>query len=142
MSQTLSFPPRADVLRKLRADVRELTQRLGGDEGIGDVVALVADELVNNAIEHGAGYRLRNLNLELSLAHREARWFVTFRDPEMPAAEVAELATALADVARGMPSLESERGRGLFLLSVYLERVAVSADAAGGLRLEGWVAKS
>ncbi|MFM1873049.1 MAG: Histidine kinaselike ATPase domain [Planctomycetota bacterium] len=142
MSGTLSFPPRADVLRKLRADVRDLTQRLGGDEGIGDVVALVADELVNNAIEHGAGYRLRNLDLELSIAYRDARWFVTFRDPEMPQAEVAELAVAMAEVARGMPSLESERGRGLFLLSVYLERIAVCADAMGGLRLEGWVAKS
>lgn len=142
MSRTLSFAPRAEVLRKLRADVRTSVVALGGDEGIGDVVALVADELVNNAIEHGADYRRRNVDLELSIACVDQRWQMTFRDPEMPAAEVGELALAIADVARGMPSLESERGRGLFLLSVYLEQITVADDPAGGLRLEGWVAKS
>lgn len=142
MSETLSFPPLAPALRQLRADVRVVAARMGGDENLGDVLALVADELVNNAIEHGVGYRSRNLDLRLTVDRVGARWRVAFHDPEMPGGEVTALAAALAEVAQGMPSLESERGRGLFLLSVYLEGITAESDPAGGLLLAGWVARS
>jgi anti-sigma regulatory factor (Ser/Thr protein kinase) len=142
VSEALSFPPLGTALRQLRADVRGVATRMGGDEGLGDVLALVADELVNNAIEHGAAYRTRNLDLRLTLDRVDERWRVAFHDPEMPRNQVAELAASLADVVQGMPSLESERGRGLFLLSVYLEEITAEADPAGGLLLAGWVARS
>lgn len=141
MSETVSFPPRGDALRKVRADMRAAAVRLGGDAALGEVVALVADELVNNAIEHGVGYRSDHRDLQLTLEVVDGRWRVVFHDPEMPAPQIAELAAALADVARGMPSLESERGRGLFLLSVYLEDISAMPHPTGGLVLSGLVAR-
>ena len=55
----------------------------------------------------------------------------------MPADQVQVLAEALAETSNGMPSLDSERGRGLFLLSVYLEDLLAEMATSGGLRLFG-----
>jgi anti-sigma regulatory factor (Ser/Thr protein kinase) len=41
-----------------------------------------------------------------------------------------------------MPSLESERGRGLFLLSVYLEELRAAQAPDGGLCLSGRIQHS
>ena len=70
------------------------------------------------------------------------RLAVEFCDPEMPDVTVRELAAALADAGNGMPSLENERGRGLFLLSVYLEDLRAEVVAGGGMRLRGLVARN
>ena len=73
------------------------------------------------------------------------QWYahaIEFFDVEMPAGEVAELSAALAEAADGMPSLDSERGRGLFLLSVYLEDLRAAAAPDGGLQLSGRIARA
>ena len=137
-----SFPPAQQVLRKLRADVRLAAAKLGAKPPVCDMVALVVDELVNNAIEHGAVYRRRGLELSVRIGVEEGRLAVEFCDPEMPDATVRELASALADAGNGMPSLENERGRGLFLLSVYLEDLRAEIVAGGGMRLRGLVARN
>ena len=64
---------------------------------------------------------------------------IEFFDPEMPPELVAELADALASTANGMPALDSERGRGLFLLTVYLEGLRAAPAARGGICLSGRV---
>lgn len=135
----LSFPPDQAALRQLRADVRVATARLGAEARIGDTVALVVDELVNNAIEHGAVYRVRGLDLAVQIGLTGGRIVVEFFDQEMPEATVRELAEALSQAASGMPSLENERGRGLFLLSVYLDDLRAEVASDGGLRLAGLV---
>ena len=66
---------------------------------------------------------------------------IEFFDPEMPNDQVDDLALALAQTTDGMPSLESERGRGLFLLSVYLEGLMAEVAPQGGLRLVGNIAR-
>lgn len=137
----LTFPPRQDVLRQLRADVRSLVGKLGAAAEVCDTVALIVDELVNNAIEHGAVYRSRGLDLAVEIQRTDGRIAVEFQDQEMPDATVHELAAALADAANGMPSLENERGRGLFLLSVYLDGLRAEVAGHGGLRLVGTVAQ-
>lgn len=137
----LCFPPSPMVLRQLRADVRAAVVRLGADPATGDTVALVVDELVNNAIEHGADYRSRGLDLAVQIGMRLGRVQVEFFDREMPQAAVEELAQALREAASGLPALDSERGRGLFLLSVYLEELSAEVAADGGLRLVGVVAQ-
>lgn len=137
----LSFSPSAGVLRQLRADVRQLAVGLGADARIGDQLALVVDELVNNAIEHGSDYRLRGLDLAVQIEPAGDRLKVEFFDQEMPLDAVDELSVALAAAANGMPSLESERGRGLFLLSVYLQDVRAVAAPSGGLCLIGHIAR-
>jgi anti-sigma regulatory factor (Ser/Thr protein kinase) len=137
-----SFPPAQQALRKLRADVRLAAARLGAAPAVCDMVALVVDELVNNAIEHGAAYRRRGLELSVRIGVEGGRLSVEFCDPEMPDATVRQLASALADAGNGMPSLENERGRGLFLLSVYLEDLRAEVVAGGGMRLHGLVARN
>jgi len=51
-----------------------------------------------------------------------------------------DLAGALRDAAGGMPSLESERGRGLFLIAIYMDEVRVDVAVGGGLHLHGRLA--
>ena len=137
-----SFPATPGVLRQLRADVRAAAAKLGAAEQVCDRVSLVVDELVNNAIEHGAAYRRRGVDLAVHIGADQGRLSVEFFDPEMPEATVRELATALAKATNGMPSLESERGRGLFLLSVYLDDLRAELVAGGGLRLRGILARN
>ncbi|MBL9077316.1 MAG: ATP-binding protein [Planctomycetes bacterium] len=139
MDRRLTFPPRSGVLKQLRARVRDLAGQLGADAEAGNKLALVVDELVNNAIEHGAAYRRRFLDLALEFHVVAGRMEIEFFDQEMPTESVHELARALSASAAGMPSLESERGRGLFLMSIYLEDLRVEVAKSGGLRLAGTV---
>lgn len=141
MMRRLTFAPSPRVLKNLRAEVRRLAVTFGADERVGDNLALVVDELVNNAIEHGAEYRRRGVDLAVQIGDVGERICIEFFDPEMPFATVREVARALAASANGMPSLDSERGRGLFLLTVYLEDIRAESAVAGGLRLVGHIAR-
>lgn len=132
-----SFAPKADALRRVRGEARAHALQLGASQRGADTVALVIDELGNNAIEHGADYRLQGRSLSVRIAVQAAGLAVEFVDPEMPAAAVADLADALGLAAQGTPSLDSERGRGLFLLTVYLDGMQIEIAAGGGLRLSG-----
>jgi len=133
----MKFPPDGSVLRQVRAKVRTLASSLGAEQGVCDNLALVVDELVNNAIEHGATYRKSGDELKVCIDSKGERLEIEFFDPAMPGDQVQDLAEALAETSSGMPSLDSERGRGLFLLSVYLEGLLVEMAPNGGLRLVG-----
>ena len=135
----LSFPADGAVLREVRANVRRLAKDLGAEPAACDNLALVVDELVNNAIEHGAYYRRQNLDLAVEIHRKGGRLSIEFFDQEMPQDAVEELGRALDAAANGMPSLDSERGRGLFLLSIYLESLRVQPAPSGGLRLVGFL---
>jgi anti-sigma regulatory factor (Ser/Thr protein kinase) len=140
----LQFAANPGVVGKVRDAVRRLAADLGAAESVGDQLALVADELINNAIEHGSVYRRRGEALALEVAAAAAgRLRVEFVDPEMPGELVARLAAHVAEATGGLPALDSERGRGLFLLTVFLQDLRVeAAGAAGGLRIVGHVATS
>jgi len=133
---------RADpaVLRKVRSDARCCAADLGAAPEACDAVSLVVDELVNNAIEHGAAYRNKGAELSVAVGSEAGKLTLDFVDPEMPDSQVRELARALRDAAGGMPSLESERGRGLFLISIYMEELRVDVAIGGGLHLHGRLA--
>ncbi|MFY9341991.1 MAG: ATP-binding protein [Planctomycetota bacterium] len=139
MVRRLTFAARQSVLRNLRAEVRKIALALGADERVGDNLALVVDELVNNAIEHGADYRRAGLDLALQFQVVGTRLQIEFFDPEMPVDAVQDLARLVGQATDGMPSLDSERGRGLFLLSVYLQDLQAGSAPAGGLRLGGYI---
>lgn len=141
MNGRLDFPPRQDVLKQLRAQVRAEARRLGAKPAACDSLALVVDEMVNNAVEHGSSYRRKDLDLTIEIGERGDSITIEFFDREMPDANVQELARALAAAASGTPSLDSERGRGLFLMSVYLEGLYAEVAKVGGLRLVGMVPK-
>lgn len=137
---SLRFPPDPRLLRRLRGDVRARALDLGAAEASCDAMALVVDELVNNAIEHGAAYRQKGVELTVSVGIAAGQLTIDFVDPEMPDPLVQDLARALRDAAGGMPSLESERGRGLFLIAIYMDEVRVDVAAGGGLHLHGRLA--
>jgi len=127
------------VLKQLRPRVRALAVQMGAGPAVGDKLALVVDELVNNAVEHGAVYRHLGLDLAIELHVVADRAQIQFFDQEMPVEFVHELRRALAASTAGLPTLDSERGRGLFLMSVYLDDLRVEVASAGGLRLVGSV---
>ncbi len=141
MARRLTFAARSGVLKQLRAEVRRLASVFGAEERVAENLALVVDELVNNAIEHGAEYRHQGLDLAVQIDSEGEQLRIEFFDPEMPSETVAGLAQMLQAAANGMPSLESERGRGLFLLSVYLQDLRAEAAPTGGLRLVGHIAR-
>jgi anti-sigma regulatory factor (Ser/Thr protein kinase) len=138
----LRFPPDPQHLRRIRSDVRERAAGLGAGAGSCDALSLVVDELVNNAIEHGAVYRRRGAELSVAIGKDEGHITIDFVDPEMPESLVRELARALRDAAGGMPTLDSERGRGLFLVAIYMEELRVDVAPGGGLLLHGRLAAS
>ena len=117
----LKIPVEGAVLRKVRAKVRDLAGRVGADPAVCDNLALVVDELVNNAIEHGSVYRKTSQDLAVRITLEGGDFLIEFFDPDMPVELVEELSDVLAAAANGMPALESERGRGLSLLTVYLQ---------------------
>lgn len=142
MARRLTFSPRADVLRSLRAEVRKVAASLGANERVADNLALVVDELVNNAIEHGSEYRRKGTDLAVEFGVVGDRLSIDFFDPEMPPPIIEELSRLIAQATGGMPSLESERGRGLFLLSVYLQDLHAETSPSGGLRLGGFIERT
>ena len=87
----LTFAPRAGILRKLREEVRRLAHEFGAAEKVGDNLALVVDEIVNNAIEHGSSYRNRGLDLAVQIVADGDRLRIEFFDPETPNEVVTEL---------------------------------------------------
>ncbi|MFK7739990.1 MAG: ATP-binding protein [Planctomycetota bacterium] len=135
----LSFPADGRVVREVRARVRRFASSLGAGSSVCDNLALVVDELVNNAIEHGAVYRTGNQELAVCIEPADERIAIEFFDPEMPDDQVEELAESLSAATNGMPSLDSERGRGLFLLTVYLDGLRAERVDKGGLRLVGYI---
>lgn len=138
----LQFAASPSIVAKVRDAVRRTAAGLGAAEEVGDQLALIADELLNNAIEHGAVYRRRGDSLALEIAVAGERLRVEFYDPEMPGELVAKLAAQVAAAGNGLPDVESERGRGLFLLTVFLQDVRIESAPKGGLRITGHVATS
>ena len=137
MRQSLQFSPEQASVREARDFARESAVSLGASSDAGDTLALVVDELVNNSIEHGAVYRKHAALLSLSVSVEDAEVSVEFIDPDMPPTMVSELARMLGCSPEGLPAAENERGRGLFLISIFLVDIAVGLAAGGGLRLRG-----
>lgn len=137
MSRTLElmFPPDPGRMGRLRAAARRAAAELGM-ESLADPLCLVIDELVSNALEHGQIYRRRGDPLCLRLTVARGRLRLDFIDPEMPEAQVREVAGALRSNG-GLPALDSERGRGLFLIAIHMEELRVGLAPGGGLHLQG-----
>lgn len=133
------FAAEPAALRTLRQHVRrELgSHRLAENDA--EMVLLVVDELVSNAIEHGRAYRADGKPLRVGLFVDGADLVLEFVDRDMPRAEIAELGRSLAGGVGGIPDIEDERGRGLFLVTTALEGIVVEdrTAAAEGMLLRG-----
>ena len=135
------FPPDPAHVRLLRGVARQAAEEMGAAESAVDSLVLVLDELANNAIEHGSDYRQGNADLYVRVARDKDDLWVDFEDPEMPEPVVRELAEALRKARNGgLPAIDSERGRGLYLISVYFEEISVEVAPDGGFLLRGRIA--
>ncbi|MDA0932619.1 MAG: ATP-binding protein [Planctomycetota bacterium] len=133
----LEVLPHVGQVRFLRADLRASLEACGVAEEAVDQLVLVADEIVNNAIEHGASYREAADVLRLHVEVDDEAVRFEFVDPSAPAELVSQLDVMLRACSEGRPPLDSERGRGLFLIADGLEDVRVDAVGDRGLRLSG-----
>jgi anti-sigma regulatory factor (Ser/Thr protein kinase) len=128
-----------EALRALRQRVRKALRRLQLPDQDADMVLLVLDELVSNAIEHGASYRRRPKPLHVRLHAQGIDLVFEFDDLDMPAPQVAAMAKALGDGDVELPDFEDERGRGLFLIATAMQAIVVEDRSAqgDGMRLTG-----
>lgn len=139
----LEVLPHVGQVRFLRADLREHLEAVGVAEIDVDRLVLVVDELVNNAIEHGASHRQVSDVLSLHVVVEEAELRLEFVDPSAPPGLVDQIDAMLRACAHGRPPLDSERGRGLFLIADGLDELRVVAGEGGsGLRLIGRAARA
>jgi len=106
-------------------------------EDVVDNVLLVADEIVSNAIEHSDGYRAEQGNLVVRLSTADDDVLLEFEDPDVPGDMVDQLSEALAAGTENRPPLDSERGRGLFLIALNVDVLTVRERPGGGLLLLG-----
>ena len=119
----------------LREALRRQLLRWFVDDRIAARFVLVVDELVGNSIDHGATYRVpdHRLSVRMVLEHGDLR--LRFTDPDVPVA-LMNAVKAQLDIATAPPPLDSERGRGLFLIRDTLDEVEVRALSAESVGME------
>ncbi len=136
------FAAAPEALRDLRKRVRAEVKGARLPRSSVDTLLLVLDELISNAIEHGAAYRrsAEPLRAELSLDGRDL--VLVFDDDDMPSPQVELLRSAVGNDVE-LPDLEDERGRGLFLITTSLQGLTVEDRTAvgAGVRLTGRIGR-
>ena len=110
---------------------------MGVSDDRADSMVLVLDEIVTNAIEHGDSYRNSKGWLLLRIEASGRDLLLEFEDPDVPPRVVAQLASAIAAWTDALPPVDSERGRGLFLIARNLDRPEIKPAPGGGLQLRG-----
>ena len=132
----LDLPAAHTDVRVARNVVRHFARLLGVADREVDQLVLVVSELLANAIDHGGGnaamdeqQMARDVRMKLFLVVNAEEWEVHVTDqgggdPD----EVRKLIEP-----DGLPDLEDDRGRGLFLLAQMVDRftVEVSTDGQG-----------
>lgn len=100
-----------------------------------DEILLALSELVQNAVEHGAQGRA-DATIRVRMAFTAGNIVFEVEDSFTSEAIAQDLARRLAEA--GLPDdLESERGRGLFLVQAMMDRVEVLPLAQGGIVVRG-----
>lgn len=134
-----SFAAQAQALRGTRRRARTALRAWKLQPHDIEMVLLVLDELVSNAIEHGAVYRQRGKPLHAALAIEGDDVVLEFGDDDMPPPQIAAMAKAFAAGDIELPDIEDERGRGLFLVLTSMQAIAVEdrTAMAQGMRLRG-----
>jgi anti-sigma regulatory factor (Ser/Thr protein kinase) len=133
------FAAEPDHLRGFRNLLRKGLVQMGVSHDAIQRVLLVMDEIVSNAIEHGADYRRgeKPLRARVQLVDGD-RLFLQFHDDDMPADVLAEISDEILN-GNCVPVTELERGRGLFLVREFLSGLQVQELSGGGMLLEGFL---
>jgi anti-sigma regulatory factor (Ser/Thr protein kinase) len=130
----LELPMAHSAVTVARKAVKHFARLLGVASREVDTLRLVASELLANAVDHGGGQHVMHardaapdaiMRLDFDLSPTTWRLSVTDcggGDPE----EVRKLIAP-----DGMPDLEDERGRGLFLMASMVDTLDVERSADG-----------
>ncbi len=131
---SLDLPAAHSTVPRARRVVRHFA-RLEGLEGREvDTLMLVASEMLSNAIDHGGG----NAAMHEGEMENDARMHLAFdlkpggwvlRVSDQGGGDPAEVEALIHP--DGMPDLEDERGRGLFLLAQMVDRLEVERSSDG-----------
>jgi anti-sigma regulatory factor (Ser/Thr protein kinase) len=125
----LSFSANMRFVRPVRHFISALCALANYDEDETESIALVATEILNNSIEHGANGPDEEIDVSLVVTSQQFRFEVI--DPGRGGQVFADGALARASE---MPDLEQPRGRGLFLIKNYMDEFQISYDARQGTR--------
>jgi anti-sigma regulatory factor (Ser/Thr protein kinase) len=102
-----------------------------------DRLVLVVDEVVSNSIEHGADYRQSSEPIRVQVQSIQGELFLKIDDIDMPADKIAGLAQVFGEESEAAPSAMALRGRGMYLITSYLEDLEIVAVDGAGMRLQG-----
>ena len=127
---TLSFSANMRYVRPVRHFISALCTLAQYDEEEAESISLVTTELLNNSIEHGATGDDEEIDVTLMVTPELFSFEVV--DPGRGGPQFAESALRQA---RAKPDLEQSRGRGLFLIHTYMDRLDVSWDPDQGTRI-------
>jgi anti-sigma regulatory factor (Ser/Thr protein kinase) len=114
------------LVKPLRDLISSLCRLDGYDDEKTQEIALVATELINNAIEH--------TGVPASTEIRGGSY-----DDRLELSVIDEAIEALGDGSfdfDGPPDAANERGRGLFLVQAFADRIRVSPVEGGGNRID------
>jgi len=133
----LDLPAAHSAGRMARKMLQQFAVGRGLPKGEVDTMEFVIGELLDNAVDHGGGGAARDekdltedVRVSLHVEIRGAIW--TARIGDQGGGEPADVQELLAP-ADGLPDLESERGRGFFLIIGMIDelRVEKSEDGLG-----------
>jgi anti-sigma regulatory factor (Ser/Thr protein kinase) len=129
----------ADLSRmaEMRRLLRESLEGEGVEESRLDRLVLVVDEVVSNSIEHGADYRQSSKPIRVQVQSIQGELFLKIDDIDMPADKIAGLAQVFGEESEAAPSAMALRGRGMYLITSYLEDLEIVAVDGAGMRLQG-----
>lgn len=136
------FPADLSRMAEVREIVRIGLAREGVPEEFLERLVLVVDEVVSNSIEHGAEYRQTEKPIRVCVGRTGDGLVLSVDDVDMPPDMVADLAREFDEHGEEAPALRLERGRGMFLINMFLEDLHVSTVEGGGMRLQGRLLES
>jgi len=125
----LSFSANMQYVRPVRHFIQSLCKLAEYPDDETEEIQLVATEILNNSIEHGSAGPDDEIAIMLRITPSEFRCEVT--DPGRGGAGFADGARQRAEQ---LPDLEAPRGRGLYLITRFMDDLAVTWDPDRGTR--------
>ena len=116
-----SLQPRPEAAREVRASLSELLVKNAVDNAATSAALLCIEEALTNAISHASDRRAR-IGVSVQIDHGDLRIEVRDRGVGFDLSG--------RDLA-AKPDLESEHGRGLFLMQQLLEDLQITSDSRG-----------
>lgn len=135
----LELPATHESVRVARHVLLHFARLRGVEDAERDTLALVASELLSNAVDHGGGQaamdetELSNgARMDLEVEIGGGGWTLAVSD--QGGGDPESLRALLAESA--LPDMEDDRGRGLYLMRSAVDRLEVARSADGrGLKI-------